>query len=136
MIAFVDQYSDENVILKRTLQKIERECEVLCFQEAYGDEETISVSELFVRGTEETPYQIKELHNAFLDIPPYWHVMVEGVLGAIYDMDKKKATIYFREPKNKRVVERVEWLTDSGYVCKIDYYNQYGFVGCRVLKNN
>lgn len=135
MIVFVDRYSDEYALLKNTLQILETKCDFLTFQDSFWGTETIPVKEYLVRQTETEPYQMKELHNAFLDIPPYWHVMVEGLFGAIYDMDKKKATIYFREPKQKRLVERVEWLAEAGYVCRIDYYNKYGFVACRVIMN-
>lgn len=135
MIVFVDRYSDDYVLLKDTLQNIDQECELLSFQDSFWGAETLPVNEYLVRQVETETYQMKELHNAFLDIPPYWHVMVEGALGAIYHMDEKKATIYFREPRQKRLVERVEWLAEAGYVCRVDYYNQYGFVACRVLRD-
>lgn len=72
----------------------------------------------------------KELFYVFLDLPKFWEVRNEGMLGAIYNKNKKIATVYFNNPIDLRMVERVEWLSDCHEVYKIDYYGNYGFVYC------
>ena len=49
-----------------------------------------------------------------------------GDTGEIYDLGEKKATIYFTEPIEKRIVQRVEWQMEDGWIYKIDYFNKYG----------
>lgn len=50
--------------------------------------------------------------------------------GAIYDNKTKKANIYFKNPIEKRMVSRVEWIDRNNTVYRIDYYNKYGYMYC------
>ena len=52
----------------------------------------------------------KDRYYAFIDIPQYWSVRADGLNGAIYDNKTKKANIYFKNPIEKRMVSRVEWI--------------------------
>ena len=72
----------------------------------------------------------KELYYAFIDIPQYWSVRADELNGAIYDNKTKKANIYFKNPKEKRMVSRVEWIDRNNTVYRIDYYNKYGYKYC------
>ena len=72
----------------------------------------------------------KELYYAFIDIPQYWSVRADGLNGAIYDNKTKKANIYFKNPIEKRMVSRVEWIDRNNTVYRIDYYNKYGYKYC------
>ena len=42
----------------------------------------------------------------------------------------KKANIYFKNPIEKRMVSRVEWIDRNNTVYKVDYYNKYGYMYC------
>lgn len=42
----------------------------------------------------------------------------------------KKANIYFKNPIEKRMVSRVEWIDRNNTVYRIDYYNKYGYMYC------
>jgi len=69
----------------------------------------------------------KELFFDFIEVPEYWRILlINSAVGGIYDMDTKKASIYFTVPYENRNVQRVEWHTEDGWVYKIDYYNKYG----------
>lgn len=72
----------------------------------------------------------KELYYAFIDIPQYWSVRADELNGAIYDNKTKKANIYFKNPKEKRMVSRVDWIDRNNTVYRIDYYNKYGYKYC------
>lgn len=72
----------------------------------------------------------KELYYVFIDLPKFWEIRAAGKWGAIYDKNIKKAMIYFHNPIDMRLVERVEWLSDSQKVCRIDYYGNYGYPYC------
>lgn len=72
----------------------------------------------------------KELYYVFIDLPLYWEVRAAGVWGAVYNKNQKMAMIYFHDPVDMRMVERVEWLTDKQEVYKIDYYGKYGYPYC------
>ncbi|MFR4003765.1 MAG: hypothetical protein ACLTZL_13170, partial [Romboutsia timonensis] len=41
-----------------------------------------------------------------------------------------KANIYFKNPIEKRMVSRVEWIDRNNTVYRIDYYNKYGYKYC------
>lgn len=68
----------------------------------------------------------KSLYYAFLETPEYWSIHANGVNGAVYDGNSKKADIYFNEPIEKRNVSRVAWHDNNGKIYRIDYYNEYG----------
>lgn len=72
----------------------------------------------------------KDRYYAFIDIPQYWSVRADGLNGAIYDNKTKKANIYFKNPIEKRMVSRVEWIDRNNTVYKVDYYNKYGYMYC------
>lgn len=72
----------------------------------------------------------KDRYYAFIDIPQYWSVRADGLNGAIYDNKTKKANIYFKNPIEKRMVSRVEWIDRNNTVYRIDYYNKYGYMYC------
>ena len=68
----------------------------------------------------------RELFFDFIEVPEFWEIRAERAQGAVYDMGRKKADIYFTEPVEKRNVQRVEWHMESGNTYRIDYYNKHG----------
>lgn len=78
----------------------------------------------------------KDLYYVFLPVPEYWDIRVDGYNGAVTDMGEKKAIIYFKAPSEKRYVQRVEWITNTGTVYKIDYYGKYGYAYCTEYLNS
>lgn len=95
------------------------------------DCKTIETIDLFCGISEKNDvHKEKDLYYAFIDIPQYWSVRADGVNGAIYDNKTKKANIYFKNPIEKRMVSRVEWIDRNNTVYRIDYYNKYGYKYC------
>ena len=68
----------------------------------------------------------RELFFDFIKVPEFWEIRADGNRGAVYDMGRRKADIYFTEPAEKRNVQRVEWHMENGRTYKIDYYDRYG----------
>lgn len=73
----------------------------------------------------------KDLFYVFIELPEFWEVRAEGLYGAVYNKNEKQAMIYFKDPIDLRLVERVEWLNASKEVYKIDYYGNYGYAYCK-----
>lgn len=97
----------------------------------FKDCKTIEAIDLFCGMSEKNDvHKEKDLYYAFIDIPQYWSVRADGVNGAIYDNKTKKANIYFKNPIEKRMVTRVEWIDRNNTVYRIDYYNKYGYKYC------
>lgn len=97
----------------------------------FKDCKTIETIDLLCNISEKNDmHKEKELYYAFIDIPQYWGIRADGLNGAIYDNKTKKANIYFKNPKEKRMVSRVEWIDRNNTVYRIDYYNKYGYKYC------
>lgn len=95
------------------------------------DCKTIETIDLFCGISEKNDVlKEKDLYYAFIDIPQYWGVRADGLNGAIYDNKTKKANIYFKNPIEKRMVSRVEWIDRNNTVYRVDYYNKYGYKYC------
>lgn len=95
------------------------------------DCKTIEAIDLFCGISEKNDVlKEKDLYYAFIETPQYWSIRADGVNGAIYDNKTKMANIYFKNPIEKRMVSRVEWIDRNNTVYRIDYYNKYGYKYC------
>ncbi len=72
----------------------------------------------------------KDIFYVFIDLPEFWEVRPDGLNGAVYNRNEKVAMIYFKNPIDLRLVDRVEWLSPTEEIYKIDYYGDYGYVYC------
>lgn len=132
MIVIIDVYTDIFYALKKSMEEVGEECKILTispYWENYRDD-VFSIYEYFIRKTEKEKLREKQLYYAFLDLPYLWEIHADGVNGAIYDRNHKKAEIYFTEPLERRNVQRVEWYNENNIVYRIDYYNKYGDKYC------
>lgn len=113
------------------LDKTEKNIIELIENVGFKECKTIEAMDLFCGISEKNDMlKEKELYYAFIDIPQYWSVRADGLNGAIYDNKTKKANIYFKNPIEKRMVSRVEWIDRNNTVYRIDYYNKYGYKYC------
>ena len=95
------------------------------------DCKTIEAIDLFCGISEKNDVlKEKDLYYAFIETPQYWSIRADGLNGAIYDNKTKKANIYFKNPIEKRMVSRVEWIDRNNTVYRIDYYNKFGYKYC------
>lgn len=94
----------------------------------YRSEMVRSVYEQYVLMMEKEILLERKLFHAFLELPDYWEVRSDGRCGAVYNMGKKQASVYYRNPEHERIVERVEWTDSDEKVFRTDYYNCFGYV--------
>lgn len=119
------------IFITDELDKTEKNIIELIENVGFKDCKTIEAIDLFCGMSEKNDvHKEKDLYYAFIDIPQYWSVRADGVNGAIYDNKTKKANIYFKNPIEKRMVTRVEWIDRNNTVYRIDYYNKYGYKYC------
>lgn len=127
MQVIFDRYTENVDKLRETIHSLGQEAEVTVLQ----DNGTLpagvsSPYEFFAYRNMRQELIEKELFYNFIPLPEFWEVRLIGWTGGIFDMGIEKAKIYFREPAEKRNVQRVEWHMEDGWVYKIDYYNRYG----------
>lgn len=119
------------IFITDELDKTEKNIIELIENVGFKDCKIIEAIDLFCDMSEKNDVHMeKDLYYAFIDIPQYWSVRADGLNGAIYDNKTKKANIYFKNPIEKRMVSRVEWIDRNNTVYRIDYYNKYGYKYC------
>lgn len=119
------------IFITDELDKTEKNIIELIENVGFKECKTIEAMDLFCGISEKNDVlKEKDLYYAFIDIPQYWGVRADGLNGAIYDNKTKKANIYFKNPIEKRMVSRVEWIDRNNTVYRIDYYNKYGYKYC------
>lgn len=116
------------IFITDELGKFEKNIIELAENVGFKECKTIEAIDLFCGISEKNDVlKEKDRYYAFIDIPQYWSVRADGLNGAIYDNKTKKANIYFKNPIEKRMVSRVEWIDRNNTVYRIDYYNKYGY---------
>ena len=119
------------IFITDELGNIEKNILELVENVGFKDCKTIEAIDLFCGMSEKNDVlKVKDLYYAFIEIPQYWSIRADGVNGAIYDNKTKMANIYFKNPIEKRMVSRVEWIDRNNTVYRIDYYNKYGYKYC------
>ncbi len=131
MLLFLDEYKKTDNMLLETMQCVEQDYKVIVLDDVpFLPHNMISVYEYYLSRYEQSEWKEKDIFYVFLDIPEFWEIRPEGVNGVLFNRGKKVATIYFKEPIEKRNVQRIEWNTEQGSIYKIDYYCKYGFHYC------
>lgn len=127
MILIVDKVTETYRALKESMEMVGKECTIIALspQESKTDD-VLSIYEYYVQKTEKEKLEEKQLYYAFIDMPYLWAVRADGINGAIFDRNHKKAEIYFTGPIERRNVQRIEWMDEDGSVYRIDYYNRFG----------
>lgn len=128
MLAFFDRYTENVEKLRETMHCMGWEVKVAVLQDdGFLPAGISSPYEFFVYRNRGKELLEKDLFYNFIELPEFWEVRLSGwAMGGIFDMGIEKAKIYFREPIEKRNVQRVEWHMENGWIYKIDYYNKYG----------
>lgn len=127
MTILFDKFTDNAEKLQETLRQLGSNVKIVVMEDnGFLPSGISSPYEYFVLQQNEEMHKEKELFYDFLQIPEFWEIRMKGDKGGIYDMGCEKAIVYFTEPVEKRIVQRVEWHTENGWTYKIDYYNKYG----------
>lgn len=125
------------IFITDELGKFEKNIIELAENMGFKECKTIEAIDLFCGISERNDVlKEKDRYYAFIDIPQYWSVRADGLNGAIYDNKTKKANIYFKNPIEKRMVSRVEWIDRNNTVYRIDYYKGSYFFYEQLLADN
>lgn len=126
MIFFFDKYTENVGKLQETMRSMGQDVKIAVLQDdGFLPSGVLSPYEFFTYGNRREGFAEKDLFYNFIPLPEFWEVRLTGGTGGVFDMGCEKAKIYFREPAEKRNVQRVEWHMEDGWVYKIDYYNKY-----------
>lgn len=127
MLIVCDRYTEHTEKLLEMIQHVDLDMEMMVLKDdGFLPESVLSPCEYFVYGAMSEVLEERELFCDFLNVPEFWEIRSGDMThGGIYDMNCKKADIYFAKPYEKKNVQRVEWNMEDGWVYKIDYYNKY-----------
>lgn len=73
----------------------------------------------------------KPLYFNQVPIPKLWQITGTNNQAEIWNHVTKKATIYYHQASQKRIVKNVDWLDTEGKVRKTDHYNKFGWIFAR-----
>ena len=138
MIILAKEYTDFIKRIKNTINNTGKSCSVctLLAMTNHNINDVFGFYDCYIDENRKGE-QTKELYYAFIELPKWWAVRADGVDGAVYDNNKKKASIYFNEPIEKRNVKLVEWHDEENRVYRKDYYNKMGYKYCTEnVRNN
>ncbi|AEA00388.1 MULTISPECIES: accessory Sec system glycosylation chaperone GtfB [Aerococcus] len=83
----------------------------------------------------QSPYQFfmgeedksaKALYFNELPMDPFWEISGDNSKAQVKDLGQLKAQIYYADPKEQRLINKVDWLDEQGRVAFVDLYNQFG----------
>lgn len=136
MVVFFDNSNELNKAMLDTMRYEKSDAYgIVLADEPFLPEGISSIFEYYLGKYEKQELKPRDLYYVFVEIPEYWAIRADGVNGMILDMEKRMATIYFTNPLERRIVERIEWNDASGCVYKIDYYCKYGHPYCSAYVN-
>ena len=103
MLFFFDRYTENVGKLQETMHCLGQEVQIAVLQDnGFLPVGVSSPYEFFTYRNRQEELAEKDLFYNFIELPD------------------------FKEPAEKRNVQRVEWHMENGWVYKIDYYNRYG----------
>ncbi|MDY4761075.1 hypothetical protein [Streptococcus thoraltensis] len=84
---------------------------------------------MLLAGGSDSSLEKSPLYHNHLSLPDFWEVGIhEGVRGKASFWGKKKAILDFANPKEKRYISHITWLTDDEKPLFWENYSQYGKV--------
>ena len=132
MIILAKEYTDFIKRIKKTINNMGKSCSVctLMPNTDHDADDVFGFYDRYINDENIKSAHTKELYYAFIKLPEWWAVCADGINGAVYDNDVKKASIYFSEPIEKRNVRSVEWHDEENRVYRKDHYNKMGYKYC------
>lgn len=61
-----------------------------------------------------------------LPLPKFWRLAATGSKAEVFDLDRKRAEIFYKKNDNSRLIKEVHWLNNEGKISWIDHYNSDG----------
>ena len=136
-VLLLDNYGEESDMLRRSFRSAGFKGPVVAIEDdGFFPEDVISVYQYFCgdfqKGTA-APGKAKFFNQ--IDVPDYWEISGNGSGGRVSDLHRKRANIFYAEPKHRRLVRVVDWMDEEGTVRFSDHYNKYGAIYARTFFN-
>lgn len=143
MIFVCDKYSESIGKLREALKYLGVYKKIVVLDEnSFLPENVLSPYEYYISKQNCEQHAERELHYDALEMPKGWTVWSDGMSVGnrymrVYYMGCDRVFIYFRElqsnpienlvePPEQKIVQRVEWRMEDGWIYRVDYYNKYG----------
>ncbi len=111
---------------------------VVISEEGFLPDDTVNVYEYFLKNAHEDNHDISKRKPRYfnqIDKPEYWEITGNNTEGAISDKGHERGKIFYSVPKNKRLVNIVDWKDETGIVRCSEHYNKQGFLYARTIFN-
>lgn len=143
MICFSSKCDEGVKRLRQTLDCLETAVEIVVFEDdGFLPQGISSPYEYYISKQNCEQHAKRELHYDSLGLPEGWNAWPDAMsfgekhMG-VYYMGVERAAIYFCErhasyvdnlvePPENRIVRRIEWRMEDGWIYRVDFYNKYG----------
>ena len=138
IILIFDEYDRDSRYLHESIKKSGYNCLAIVIGENYFlPEDVVLVYDMLSGDWEEGIAGKPKFFNEII-VPAHWSISagVDEPCGKITYQHEEKGKIYYLEPKNRYLVEAVDWLDRKGAVRFRDQYNRYGNICARIFYNS
>lgn len=127
MIIFFDKLTENTRKLQRTMKNLKIDARIVVLEDnGFLPEGISSPYEYYIsRKNQEEQVERKKFYQ-FLEAPEFWEIRYYGATGGIYYMGQERAVIHLIGPVEKKIVQRVEWRMENGWIYRVDFYDKYG----------
>ena len=132
-----NSFTDESKNLYQSFKNANITCNAIAIEEnGFLPDDVTSVYGFFLGDFSKANHlPQRPLYFNQIKIPKYWRIESSNSTGKVMDKEKERARIFYTEPKNKRLVNIVDWLDDTNNVRISEHYNKYGAIYCRTMFN-
>lgn len=124
MINVFDNYNEASRDLHQSLEQAGYQWPTIVLKdEGFLPEGVLSPYQFFMGEEDESA---KALYFNDLSVGSYWEISGDNSKAQVKDLGQVKAQIYYAEPKENRLINKVDWLDEQGRVAFVDLYNQFG----------
>ena len=130
MILFLDHNTPEASFLLHSLR--EAGCApraVYLEDDGFLPEEVSSPYRFWCQRQRQTPSHPRYFDR--LEVPDGWEIRSTGAEGSIWDYDRQRARIHYAPPADRRYIQSVDWLDESGNTIWTDHYDDEGSLFAR-----
>lgn len=124
MINIFDKYDDDTKDLHNSLKLAGFDYPTVVLDDNGHLEDGVMSPYQFFMGEEDN--LLKPRYFNQIDKPDLWEIESLNSQGSVFEYNIEKASIFYVEPKEKRLVRTVEWKDTNGKVRSVEYYNKYG----------
>lgn len=125
MILLMDEYTEKSRLLHESLKAagIAHDC-ICVFYNGYLPDDVISPYAYYSGCMAQQSGRPKYFNE--LEIPFGFEIRGNNSTAQLYDYEKRRAGIFYAEPRHLRNINIVDYLNEAGGAVFSDHYNKYG----------